>query len=213
MDTMALLGTLFGLGLGSGVRLYATVLAIGLGIRLNWFHLHPGLQQLDVLAHTWVLVAAGVAYFLEFFADKIPYADSLWDTVHTVIRPIGAAALGATVAGNFDTPVKVAIAILCGGIALTGHTGKAGTRLMVNMSPEPVTNIVTSLLEDVLAIAWAWLTITHPLITLGIAIAVLALFLWLAPKIFRAIRNRVRAGWRWLTGDREPAAPPATALR
>src|SRR5690242_19062936 len=140
MDTIALLGSLFGLGLGSGVRLYAMILAIGLGIRFHWLQLSPSLDSLHVLAHNWVLITAGIAFAMEFLADKIPYVDSVWDTVHTVIRPIGAAMLGVTAVGNYDPVIKTMVAILCGSIALTGHSTKAGTRLMANTSPEPFTN-------------------------------------------------------------------------
>lgn len=205
MDTVALLGSLLGLGLSSGVRLYATVLAVGLGIRFGWFHLNPALQHLDFLAQDWILIAAGVAYLLEFLADKIPYVDTAWDTVHTLIRPIGAAMLGAAAVGNFDPPVQAVVAILCGGVALTGHSTKAGTRLMVNASPEPVTNVVVSLTEDALAFVWVWLTVKHPVVMFGIVCVFLLLFIWAAPRAFRMIRNRIRA-LRNFFASRRPVA-------
>jgi hypothetical protein len=205
MDTLAFLGSALGLGLTAGLRLYATVLAVGLGIRFGLLHPHAGLEHLSVLASPYVLIPAGIAYALEFFADKIPWVDTVWDTIHTVIRPVGAALVGATAVGTIDPKAKVAVALLCGGVALTSHSTKAGTRLLVNHSPEPFSNMGVSLAEDGLALFLIWLSIQHPLVMLGIAAAFLALFIWLAPKIFRLIRRSIRAVFRRPT--RATAAP------
>ncbi|HYI97815.1 MAG TPA: DUF4126 domain-containing protein, partial [Bryobacteraceae bacterium] len=106
MDTVQVLGSAMGLGLLAGIRLYATVFALGLAIRMGWFHLSEQFAQLDVLAQTPVLVVSGAAFLTEFLADKIPWIDSVWDSIHTFIRPIGAAALGVTALGSFDPSTK-----------------------------------------------------------------------------------------------------------
>lgn len=193
MDTITLLGSLMGLGLTAGIRLYATVLAVGLGLRFNLLHLNPGLEHLSILASPYVLVPVAVAYAIEFLADKIPWVDSAWDTFHTVIRPVGAALIGAAAIGAVEPKTKIAIMLLCGSLALTSHSAKASTRLLVNHSPEPFSNIGLSFAEDAGVLFLTWLAIEHPLIMLAIAAAFLALFVWLAPKVYRLVRAAARA--------------------
>lgn len=208
MDTLALLGSTLGLGLVAGFRLYAAVLAVGLGVRLGILHLNPGLEHLNVLASPWVLIPAGIACALEFLADKIPWVDSAWDAVHTLIRPLGAALLAATAVGTLDPAWQAGAAVLSGGIALSGHSAKAGARLVVNHSPEPFSNIGLSLGEDALALLFTWLAVAHPLVMLGIVAVFVALFVWLAPKVFRLLKrtlSRLFSG-RQATSDSAPAA-------
>src|SRR5438270_6329160 len=119
MDTVQLLGSALGLGLLAGIRLYATVFALGLIVRFHWLALPSGF---DVLGHTWVLTTAGVACLIEFLADKIPWLDTAWDSVHTFIRPVGAALLGAAAFQQTDPALKMVIALLCGGVAFSGHS-------------------------------------------------------------------------------------------
>jgi Domain of unknown function (DUF4126) len=187
MDTAQALGSAMGLGLLAGIRLYATVFALGLAIRMGWFQPGESFAQLDVLARTPVLAVSGTAFAIEFFADKIPWLDSLWDSVHTFIRPIGAAALGATALGSFDSTTTTLLALLCGGVAFTGHTSKAATRLIVNHSPEPFSNIGLSLAEDLMIPAGLWLAFQHPEIAIAFVLVFLALFAWLSPKLFRLL--------------------------
>src|SRR5690349_4015619 len=187
MEAINLLGSTMGLGLMSGLNLYATVLTVGLGIRLGLITLNPELSGLAVLASPYVLIAAGVIYLVEFFADKIPWVDSVWDGVHTVIRPLGAAVIGATAIGVVK-PEAAVIAALCAGVSLSGHSAKAGTRLLANHSPEPFSNIALSLTEDVLVVFGSWLALAHPAIMLAIAVAFLIVFSWFAPKAFRLMR-------------------------
>jgi hypothetical protein len=187
MDTIELLGSAMGLGLLAGIRLYATVFCLGLAINLGWFQLSPAFSHLSVLAETPVLLLSGAACVAEFLADKIPWFDSLWDSVHTFIRPAGAAALGVTALGTFDPATKFMIALLCGGVAFTGHTTKAAARLAVNHSPEPFSNWALSLGEDLVVPAGLWIAFQHPAIFLAIASAFIAVFLWLSPKIFRLL--------------------------
>lgn len=188
MDTIALLGSTMGLGMVAGVRLYATVLTVGLGVRFGLFTLNPELSRLSALTNPYVLVAAGIAFLFEFFADKIPWVDSLWDSIHTFIRPIGGAVLGVTAIGTLEPTTSIVIGILCGGTALSSHLTKAGTRILVNHSPEPFSNIALSLFEDVFAFIGVWLCIDHPAFMFGIVVLFLFVFFWIAPKLFRLIR-------------------------
>jgi hypothetical protein len=176
-----------GLGLVAGLNLYATVLTVGLGIRLGLITLNPEMSGLAVLASPYVLIAAGVIYLLEFFADKIPWVDSLWDSIHTVIRPLGAAAIGATAIGAVE-PQTAVIAALCAGVSLSGHSVKAGTRLLANHSPEPFSNIALSLGEDVLVVIGSWLALRHPAIMVTLVVSFMIAFVWFAPKAFRLMR-------------------------
>ncbi len=193
MGTLNLLGATIGLGLVSGVNLYATVLTVGLGIRFGLITLSPEMSQLDILANPYVLIAAGVIYSVEFLADKIPWVDSLWDAIHTLIRPLGAAAIGAGAIGSVEPATAVVAGLFCGGVALSGHSTKAGTRLLVNHSPEPFSNILLSMVEDMFAVVGAWLAIAHPLVMLVIGLAFLGLFIWFSPKVFRLIRVELLA--------------------
>ncbi len=163
MGAIQLIGSTMGLSFVAGLRLYATILALGLAIRFHWFVPGGGQEALLVLAHPAVLVSAGVAYFAEFFADKIPWIDSMWDTVHSVIRPLGAAVLAAAALGHMNPALKLTLIILSGSVALASHSSKAATRLVVNQSPEPFTNIGLSLLGDTLAPLGIWLSLAHPL--------------------------------------------------
>lgn len=206
MDTVQALGSAMGLGLLAGIRLYATVFALGLAIRMGWFHLSSAFSHLDVLAQTPVLVLSGGACAIEFFADKIPWLDSVWDSIHTFIRPIGAAILGATALGSFDPATKFLLALLCGGVAFTGHTTKAATRLIANHSPEPFSNSALSLAEDLFVPAGLWVAFQHPSVAVAIVSVFLLVFLWLSPKLFRllhvswtALRSLVR---RWTGSSR-----------
>lgn len=208
MDTVQALGSAMGLGLLAGIRLYATVFALGLAIRMGWFHLSSAFSHLDVLAQTPVLVLSGGACAIEFFADKIPWLDSVWDSIHTFIRPIGAAILGATALGSFDPATKFLLALLCGGVAFTGHTTKAATRLIANHSPEPFSNSALSLAEDLFVPAGLWVAFQHPSVAVAIVSVFLLVFLWLSPKLFRllhvswtALRSLVR---RWTGSSLEP---------
>lgn len=191
MDTLALLGSTFGLGLLSGVRLYSTVLAVGLGVRFGLINLHPALSHLNILTHPVILTVAAVIFLVEFFADKIPWVDSLWDGVHTFIRPLGAALIGATAIGEVNPIAKTAVALLCGGVALSGHSLKAGTRVLVNHSPEPFSNIGLSLVEDAVVVGGTWLSLAHPVFMFSVVIIFMILFVFLSPKIFRLLRLEI----------------------
>jgi hypothetical protein len=182
-----------------------------MAIRFGWFNLHPALSNLSVLSEIPVLALSGMACLVELLADKIPWVDSLWDSVHTFIRPIGAALLGATALGSFDPTTKFMVALLCGGVAFTGHTSKAATRLAVNHSPEPLSNWTLSFAEDLVVPAGLWVVFQYPLVAISIVCVVVAIFLWLSPRLFRLLK----VSWvafasvltRWFS-TAPPAIPP-----
>lgn len=210
MESFSLLGSLTGLGLASGVNLYATVLALGLGVRLGILQLHPSLAHLSILSDPIILTAAAVAYLAEFFADKIPWIDSLWDSVHTFIRPLGAAWLGITALGSADPAANIGVALLCGGVALSGHSTKAGIRVLANHSPEPFSNAGLSLFEDVLAIAGTYLSLEYPIFTLITVGIFLLLFAFFSPKLFRILRAELRGFSRLLRKYLSVASPESS---
>lgn len=192
-----MLGSAMGLGFLAGIRLYGTVLAVGLAIRFGFLHIHESYRGLEVLADWRVLAVAAVAFLAEFFADKVPWIDSAWDAVHTFIRPIGAALLAAAALGDMDAGMRTGIAILTGGVALTSHSGKAATRAIVNHSPEPFSNLSLSFAEDAVVPFGVWMATAHPLITFAVVavlIVLTILFIRLAIKAvlrtFHALTRR-----------------------
>jgi len=173
----------------SGINLYATVLTLGLLERFRLVRL-PG--DLALLEQWWVIGLAAVLYTVEFVADKVPAVDSAWDAIHTFIRIPAGAVLAASAFANFDPTVRV-IALLCGGgIALGSHGTKATVRLAANTSPEPVSNIVLSLLEDVVAVGTSILMAFHPLVVAVLVVVFLAVGIWAARRIGRWITRRFR---------------------
>src|SRR5438094_859688 len=132
METLQLLGVALGLATLAGINLYLTVFVTGLAIRMEWIALAPQYHQLEILSDPVIIGIAGFLYFVEFFADKVPWVDSLWDAIHTVIRPVGGAFLAIRALGTPNPVFDVVIGLLAGGAALTTHSMKAGTRLLVN---------------------------------------------------------------------------------
>lgn len=189
MPELTTIGALSGLAFVSGMRLYSTVLAVGLGLRFGKVDLPASLSSLEALSSTPVLIIAGVLYLIEFVADKVPWVDSLWDSVHTFIRPLGAAVLGVAAVGDVDPIVRAAAFLMTGSIALSSHSAKAGTRLAVNHSPEPFSNIGLSLAEDGLVVAGIWLAFAHPVVALVIVLVLVAIIAWSIPKLFRMFRR------------------------
>ncbi len=207
MEAIELLGAVVGLAFVSGINLYATVLTVGLGVQTNLLRLHPDMASLSVLSHPAVLLIAAAGFMLEFFADKIPWVDSLWDGVHTIVRPLGAAILASAAFTRTDPALEVIFVLLSGGLALTTHSGKAGTRLMVNHSPEPFSNTALSLGEDALAVSGSVLAVTHPFLMMGIAAGFVTVFLYFIPRLFRLLRLELLAvGSALFRGD--PAEAP-----
>jgi hypothetical protein len=186
MNPIETLGLALGAGFSSGLNLYATVATLGLLQRFGVLHLPPGLQA---LAHSWVLGIAISLYLLEFFADKIPYFDTIWDAVHTFIRPPAAAILAYAAAGAAPPEWRWGAALIAGGVALTSHGAKASTRAAVNTSPEPLSNWALSFGEDILAVWLTWMATAHPLATTIIVVALVALSAFLLYYLFRFARR------------------------
>ncbi|HEU0208865.1 MAG TPA: DUF4126 domain-containing protein [Candidatus Udaeobacter sp.] len=200
MDRLNLLAVALGLAALAGLNLYLTVFATGLAIHFHWITLAPQYQSLEVLANPWVISIAGVLYFLEFFADKIPWVDSIWDAVHTVIRPIGGALLAIQVLGHPSPAFTVIVALLAGGTSLIAHTAKAATRLVSNTSPEPFSNIGLSLGEDAAVLGGLALVHFNPLLALIIFLVGIGAFFYFAPRILRAIKAKIWFAWKKLNG-------------
>ncbi|MFA7585168.1 MAG: DUF4126 domain-containing protein [Novosphingobium sp.] len=191
-----LLGLAASLSLLSGWRLYLCVLATGLAMHFGVLPLPEHLKALGVLANPWVMGAAGVAAFCEFFADKIMWLDSAWDTVHTLVRPLGGALLSLAVVDPADPVIQAIAFILGGGATLLAHGGKAGARAVVNASPEPFSNVAVSTAEDVVTGGLLVLAYQFPLIAGLIAAVLLVLaiaLLLLARRVLRRIFTRPAA--------------------
>src|SRR6266436_287785 len=189
MNVVETLGLALGAGFSSGLNLYATVATLGLLQRYGVLQLPPALQ---VLSHTWVLGIAIALYLVEFLADKIPYFDTIWDAVHTFIRPPAAALLAYAAAGSAPAEWRWGAALLAGGVALTSHGTKASARAAVNASPEPFSNWILSFGEDVLAVWLAWMATAHPLATTIIVGALVAASAVLLYYLFRFARRALR---------------------
>jgi hypothetical protein len=189
MNPLETLGLALGAGFSSGLNLYATIATLGLLERFGIIHLPPTLHP---LAHPLILGLACLLYLVEFFADKIPYVDTIWDAVHTFIRPPAAALLAYSAAVSAPTEWRWAAALLAGGVALTSHGTKASTRAAVNTIPEPFSNWALSFGEDVLAVWLTWMATAHPLATTIIVAALVALAIFLLFHFFRFARRALR---------------------
>ena len=196
MARLDVLSVALGLAALAGVNLYLTVLATGLAIHFHWITLAPQYQSLEILGNPWIVTIAGVLYLLEFFADKIPWVDSIWDAVHTVIRPIGGALLAIQVLGHPSPTFAVIVALLAGGTSLIAHTAKAATRLASNTSPEPFSNIGLSLGEDAAVLGGLALVHFNPLLALIIFLIGIGAFFYFAPKILRSTRAKIWLAWK-----------------
>lgn len=189
LDLAGLLALAAGLGWAAGLRLYTVIFVVGMAGRLGWIVLPPGLQLLE---HPWVLGAAGLMLMIEFFADKIPLLDSVWDTVHTFIRIPAGAALAAMVFGGQGIEWQTAMAIMGGTLAAGTHFTKAGARAMINASPEPFSNVAASFSEDIVVISGLWLMFAHPWLMLALLLLLVIATAWLLPKLWRGIAGFIR---------------------
>jgi hypothetical protein len=173
----------------AGWRLYFVTLAVGLAMKFGWIALPEQLRALDVLANNWIIAVAGLGTVAEFFADKIPWVDSAWDAVHSVVRPVGGALLSMAIIDGANPGWQVGSLLLGGSAALLAHAGKAGARTLVNASPEPFSNIVVSSSEDVATAGLLALAIANPISAALIALALVAMSLWLVMAARRALRR------------------------
>ena len=186
----------------AGWRLYLVTLVTGLAMKFGYVGLPEQLQSLDVLANNWVLGIAAVGTLAEFFADKIAWVDSAWDSVHAFIRPVGGALLSLAIVDAGDPAWQIASFLAGGGAALVAHAGKAGARTLVNASPEPFSNVVVSTTEDVVTGGLLALAIANPIAAALVAFCLVVLSLWLVVSARRMLRSMVDR----LNPPRTPAA-------
>lgn len=210
LDTAQLIALAGALGWASGVRLYLVVMLTGLAGFMGWVTLPQGLH---LLAHPVVLGASGFMVFVEFFADKIPGLDSLWDVVHSVIRIPAGAALAAGVFGADSSVMGLVAALMGGTLAATSFAAKATTRAAINTSPEPFSNIGASLLEDGLVPLGLWLAIAHPFVFVGLLALVLVLSVYLIRLCWRFLRQLFSRVARIFSGKPDPGSLPAFTLK
>ncbi len=196
MDVVTL-GRTLGFSFAAGVNLYATVAILGLAARYGWVDLPP---QFQVFNNGFVIGAAVVLYLVEFFADKIPYLDSLWDLIHTLIRPVGGALIAVATLGEASPSIEGLIAVLGGTVAASSHLTKTSTRAVANTSPEPVSNWILSVGEDLFVVGLGYLALKYPVAALVVAVVLLGLIIAFAAVIVRTVK-------RWLFRQRVTAAP------
>ena len=189
MSAVELIALASSVSLLAGWRLYLVTFATGLAMKLGWVALPDQLEMLDVLANNWVIGIAATGAIAEFFADKIAWVDSAWDTIHSVIRPVGGALLSLAIVDSGDPAWQIGSFLLGGGAAFVAHAGKAGARTMVNASPEPFSNIVVSTGEDVATAGLFALAIANPIAAALIALILVLLSVWLVLAARRLLRR------------------------
>lgn len=194
MEWLETIGRTLGFSLAAGVNLYATIAILGLASRYGWVALP---DQFEIFDNPWIIGAAGALYAIEFVADKIPWVDSIWDSVHTFIRPVGGAVIAVATLGEQSPAIEGAIALLGGMVAASSHVTKASTRVAANASPEPFSNWILSFLGDGFVIGITLIALNYPLVAFGVSVTILILI----ALIFRAI-------WKWL---RKPAPEQSPA--
>ncbi|HVH58230.1 MAG TPA: DUF4126 domain-containing protein [Vicinamibacterales bacterium] len=201
MDWIATLGRTMGFSFAAGINLYATVAILGLASRYNWVSLPPQYQAFD---NDFIIATAIGLYVIEFIADKIPWFDSVWDTIHTVIRPLGGALIAVTTLGEASPTTEVLIGLMGGTLAAGTHFSKAGTRALANTSPEPFSNWILSLSEDGFVIMLGLIALKYPIIAAVVVALGVVVIVMFAAILVRAIRRRwARA--RPASGSRLPA--------
>jgi hypothetical protein len=187
MDVLTTLGRTLGFSFAAGINLYATVAILGLTSRYGWVNLPPQYQVFD---NNWIIGGALVLYVIEFFADKIPWLDSAWDAVHTLIRPIGGALIAIATIGDVSPGMQTIVGLLGGALATSTHLSKSGTRAVANASPEPFTNWILSLAEDVFVVGLGTLALKYPAVAAVVVIICVVLMIAFATWIIRAVKRR-----------------------
>ena len=208
MDITQTIALTMGVAWASGINLYAAILMLGYMGATGNIDLPPDLQ---VLSNPMVMVAAGAMYVIEFFADKVPGVDTGWDALSTFIRIPAGAILAAGAVGDVGSGAQLAAAIAGGTLATGSHVTKAGTRVLINTSPEPVTNWFASVGEDVAVIAGLWTALYHPALFIVLLVLFILLCIWLLPKIWRGLK-KVFGFLKRKLGNNSDAAPPVTAV-
>jgi hypothetical protein len=198
MDVITILGTALGAAWTAGINLYATVAVLGLLQRYGFVSRLPG--GLEVLDNWWIIGVALFLYAVEFFADKIPYVDTVWDAVHTFIRVPAGAIIALAATTDLDPTIQVIALLIGGGLALSTHGTKATVRAGANLSPEPVTNWTLSVVEDVFAVGAVVLAVLHPVVVLVLILIFLFVLAWILPKVVRRLRKMVGAARAFFGG-------------
>jgi len=206
----SILALTMGAAWASGINLYAAIFMLGIMGATGNMELPPGLE---VLENPLVLMAAGAMYVAEFFADKIPGVDSGWDSIHTFIRIPAGAMLAAGAVGEVDPAVAVAAGILGGGLTAVTHATKAGTRVLVNTSPEPFSNWAISIGEDIAVIAGLWTALNHPILFLVGLVIFILLLIWFLPKLWRGIKGLFRQIYLLLGGSKGDGGEKGKVLK
>ena len=187
-ETLTFLGRTLGFSFAAGINLYATVAMLGLASRYQWVALPP---EYAVFDNDWVIGGALLLYVVEFFADKIPWVDSAWDAVHTVVRPLGGALIAVSSLGDASPGLQAMVALLGGSVAAGTHFTKAGTRVVANSSPEPFSNWVLSVGEDAFVLGLGYLALQYPVAALTVVAILLIIMLVGLVWIVRAFRRRL----------------------
>jgi len=206
METISIIAATLGVAWASGINLYAAVFMLGLLGNTGSIDLPPGLE---VVEHPGVMIAAGFMYCVEFFADKVPGVDTGWEAIHSFIRIPAGALLAAGAISSLGPEAEMIGLLLGGTLAAGSHFTKAGTRVLVNASPEPFSNIAVSLGEDFLVILGLWTALNHPIFFLVVLAIFIALVIWLAPKLWRGIKRLFAKIRSWFS-DKPNAAEPQT---
>ena len=186
METLQLLGLALGTAFAAGLNVYATVAILGAS---QYYHLCALPAGLGVLGHPVVIFGAAILFFIEFFADKVPYVDTVWDSIHTLVRPIVAAGLSFGIFSGMPEAWKILAALVGGSVALTSHGAKAVTRTAANTSPEPFSNWILSVLEDTVAVGLTALAMSHPIIAGIIAVALVVLAVLVIRRVVRFFKR------------------------
>jgi hypothetical protein len=202
MEWFSTLSLALGSAWTSGINLYATVTVLGLLQRFGGVKLPGGL---DVLDNWWIIGIAGFLYAVEFFADKIPYVDNVWDVVHTFIRVPAGVIVAYAATSELDPSIYIPAALIGGGLAFGSHGTKAAVRLGANVSPEPVSNWVLSVVEDVIAFVGTLLAVFAPVIIAIVLVIFAIFFLWFFPKVVRGLRRMFRSASAFLSGASKSA--------
>ena len=189
MDAVQLIALASTVSLLAGWRLYLVTFAVGLAMKFGWIALPDQLHALDVLANNWLIGIAGVGALAEFFADKVPWVDSLWDGIHSFVRPIGGALLSMAIVDGHDPAWQVGSFLLGGGAAFLAHAGKAGARAMINASPEPFSNVIVSTGEDVATVGLLGLALANPIAAALVALILVILSIWLVLAARRMLKR------------------------
>jgi hypothetical protein len=201
MEVLNSIGTLLGGSWASGVNLYMTVAGLGIAQRMHWISL-PG--NMNALSNPLIILVAVVMYIVEFVADKIPFFDSVWDTAHTFIRPIGGAVLGYMASSHMGPAAQIPVALLTGAVSLSSHLTKATSRVAINTTTPPGTNAVVSVGEDASVFGIMYLIIKHPIIAAILVILFIAFSIWFLRKMFRFLKKVL--GFIFKSNEKIPAA-------